>query len=757
MNKTNSYLAIITSMVLVLTSGVTISRSAMAQVEVDQLEEVVVTAQKREQALADIPMSITVLPGNMLEQQQAFDFQDLTSLIPGFSVTGSTPGITRITLRGVNTGGVASTVGVYYGEVPFGSSSGLANGAILSGDFDTFDLARIEVLRGPQGTLYGASSLGGVLKYIPNEPGTEAFEGRFKAGLETVKHGGLGYSFTGVVNAPLSDTFAIRASGFYRYNDGFIDSIGIDPIPSLTDPTVNIIDGTLVENSLNSSETYGGRFTALWTPTDNFSLNLSAMLQDINSDAPNVVDADPVTLKPPNGELVQRRYQDQRNDISYQVYSATMDWDFGPASVQSITSWGDFKQDIEGDLALGIALTGGPPLASLISFIFGTPLGAIFPQTISTDKFTQELRFLSPDSDKFEWLLGAYYTNEDSLISQEILAVTANTQDLAAGFPPLAVVSLTSNYKELAFFGNATWYITDRFDLSFGARASSNDQDVVQQGDGPLAGGPSEFTADSSESPFTWSVSPHYALTEKSSIYARVATGFRPGGPNVLPPGAPPELGSYDSDSLTSYEAGYKMVSDDDRFSLDITAYFQDWKDIQLFAQVQGYGINANGGKATSKGAELAASYAATDALTLSFNGAYTNAKLKEDTDPALGGMDGDALPYVPEWSFGLSADYTWAVMDNSTAYVGGTLGYTGERPTGFAGAASYYELDGFTNLGLRAGLETGNWAFELYVKNLTDTLGDSDVGGANTSYTGAVELGIIQPLTVGLTVGARF
>jgi len=757
MNKSNSYVASIISIVVVSAGGIAMSRSAMAQVEADQLEELVVTAQKREQILSDIPMSITLLPGDMLEQQQAFDFQDLTALIPGFSVTGSTPGVTRITLRGVNTGGVASTVGVYYGEVPFGSSTGLANGAILSGDFDTFDLARIEVLRGPQGTLYGASSLGGVLKYIPNEPSTEGPEARFKAGLETVKHGGLGYAFTGVMNVPLSNTFAIRASGFYRYDDGFIDSLGIDPIPSLTDPTVNVVDGTIVEDNLNSSETYGGRFSALWTPTDNFSLNLSAMLQDINSDAPNQVDADAETLNPVYGELVQRRYQDQWTDISYQVYSATMDWDFGPASVQSVTSWGDFKQDFQVDAALGIALTGGPPLASLISFIFGTPLSAVLPQTTATDKFTQELRLLSSDSDKFEWLLGMYYTDEDSLINQELLAVTANTEDIAPGLPALYAGSITSNYKELAFFGNATWYITDRFDLSFGARASSNDQEMTQQADGPLAGGPSLFTADSSESPFTWSVSPQYDMTENSSIYARVATGFRPGGPNILPPGAPPELGSYDSDTLTSYEAGYKMNSDDSRFTLDFAAYYLDWKDIQLYAVVNGYGVNANGGKARSKGAELAASFAATEALTLSFNGAYTNAQLTEDTDPALGGADGDALPYVPEWSFGLSADYQWAVMDNSTAYVGGTLGYTGERPTGFEGAAGYYELDGFTNLGLRAGLEAGKWAFELYVKNLTDTLGDSVVDVSNTPYTGVVALGIIQPLTVGFTVGASF
>jgi outer membrane receptor protein involved in Fe transport len=150
------------------------------------LGQVIVTAQKRAEALADIPMSISVLSGEALERQQADNFQDLVSMVPGLSINSSTRGVTRVSMRGINTGGVASTVGVYVNEVPFGSSSGLANAAVLSGDFDTFDMARIEVLRGPQGTLYGASSLGGVIKYVANEPSTDDFEARFQGSMEDV-------------------------------------------------------------------------------------------------------------------------------------------------------------------------------------------------------------------------------------------------------------------------------------------------------------------------------------------------------------------------------------------------------------------------------------------------------------------------------------------------------------------------------------------------------------------------------------------
>ena len=172
------------------------------------LEEIIVTAQKRQEALQDIPQSVTVVSDETFGRQHADNLQDYLGLVPGLSMEASTRGVSRITLRGINTGGVASTVGVYVDEVPFGSSSGLANGAILAGDFDTSDMARLEVLRGPQGTLYGASSLGGVLKFVTNPPQTESFEGNAQVGIEDVSGGDLSYSANSYVNIPLSERFA---------------------------------------------------------------------------------------------------------------------------------------------------------------------------------------------------------------------------------------------------------------------------------------------------------------------------------------------------------------------------------------------------------------------------------------------------------------------------------------------------------------------------------------------------------------------
>ena len=755
----------------VMVGGFSPVSTAYAQDEADEaLDEIIVTAQKRSQALADIPMSVTVLGGDLLERTQADNFQDLVALVPGLSINSSTRGVTRITLRGINTGGVASTVGVYVDDVPFGSSSGLANGAILSGDFDTFDLARVEVLRGPQGTLYGASSLGGVMKYVPNKAHTDGFEARLQASVEDVKDGDLGYAVTGVVNAPMGDKLAVRASGFYRADEGFIDSIGNNPIPTLTDPGVNVIEGTQVKQGLNSLDTFGGRVSALFKPSDTFSLELAALMQDIESGSSDQIDADPTTLSPLNSRPVQSRYQDAFTAIEYRVYSATLDWDFGGMSLQSITSDGSFEQDFQVDAAIGAGLTGGPPLSALLTFLFddpGTPeiaplLSAVLPQVTATDKFSQEFRLVSRSSDSFEWLLGAYYTDEDSVIDQLILAVDAGTENVTVGFPVLAVANVFSNYEELAFFANATWHVTPAFELSFGARASDNDQKATQTTDGPLAGGALMVVPGaSSESPFTWSFSPRYELNDDSSIYARVATGFRPGGPNILPPGAPAGTpASYDSDSLTSYEFGYKGSVADGKLVLDLAAYFLDWDDVQLFTVVNGFGVNANGGTAESKGVEFVASLLPMDGLSISLNGAYTDAYLTQDTSAQVGGLNGDPLSYVPEWSFGVSADYEWAVRGDSTAYVGGNLGYTGERPAGLSERdinGNIRELDSYTTLNLRAGLETGRWSLEIYAKNLTDEMGINSISSDDTVATGRVELGMIRPRTIGLTAGVRF
>jgi outer membrane receptor protein involved in Fe transport len=749
------------------------------------LNEVVVTAQKRSEALADIPMSVTVIAGEALERQRIENFEDLAATVPGLSLNSLQPGVTRVTMRGINTGGVASTVGIYLDDVPFGSSSGLANAAILSGDIDTFDMARVEVLRGPQGTLYGASALGGVIKYVSNAPSADGFEGRLQGSVEDVAGAGLGYGVTGMLNIPMGDSFAVRASGFYRSTGGYIDTIGTNPIPALQDPSVNIVDGSLVEGDINDSEVVGGRVSALFTPSERFSLDLTVHYQDINTDNNNTFEVDPATLQSQGGRRVATRYHNQPTDIEYRLYSATLDWDLGAVSLQSVTSYSEFLQDFELDAAPIVLFSFLPiPTAQLFTYAYSTPgttdtlLSGVLFQNTGTDKFTQEFRLVSPDSERFEWLLGAYYTDEDSLIHQEAVAVEPGTSTPVASIPVLADVRLDSTYEELALFGNATWHISDRFDLSFGARWSDNDQDASQFVTVILptwlldpTAPPDDLTTieqnfedlKSSESPVTWSFSPRYEFNDTTSAYLRVATGFRPGGPNVLPPGADAPS-TYDSDELTNYEVGLRTGNASGSFSLDAAAFFLDWDDIQLFQVVNSFGVNANGGTAESKGFEFTATGRTDDGFSASLSGAYVDAELTEDTDPNVGGLDGDALPFVPEFTLSVSGDYEWGVFGDATAYVGAQVSYIGERPANLNDrvdptdpTSPLRELDSYTTVDLRTGLLRDNWSLELYVKNLGDEEGISEYSTPGPFPNGAAGLSLIRPRTVGMSLGVRF
>src|SRR4029079_9582084 len=607
----------------------------------DNSQAIVVTAQKRAQVLLDVPSSVTVVGGDTLERQHATNFQDYLSLVPGFSINGNTAGETRITLRGANTGGVASTVAIFMDDVPFGSSTGLANGSILSGDFDPFDLNRIEVLRGPQGTLYGASSFGGVLRYITSAPKLNKFKVRAQAGVEDTAHGGLGYNAAAVINAPLGDKAAIRVDGFYRKDHGYIDSIGNNPILSIL--SGDEIGRTLVADDINDRKSFGGRASMLFNPTDDLSIRLTAFAQNLNSGGAGYFEADGETLKPLYGGYVQSRYQPEPTHIKYRAYYGNADWDLGFANFASVTSYSTFKENFATDASF-VDVGGGLGFAQLVNALANLgaaapdviglpaitdtpitrPLGVELFQTTGTNKFTQEFRLSSPNNDSLEWLLGAFYTHEKSKIDpQNYFATEFGTNIIAPDVAQIANIFLHSKYSEYAGFANATWHATPRFDVTVGGRLAHNQQraDLVISSD--LLGNAEGNNLNSSETVFTYSVAPRYELSKHASVYARVASGYRPGGPNVIPAGSPPGVpATYGADRLTNWEAGLKAEAPDGRlWSAELVAYHIDWKNIQLFARVNNTGINANGGKARVNGLEASGALRPVPGVTAAADG----------------------------------------------------------------------------------------------------------------------------------------
>jgi len=713
---------------------------------------IIVTAEKRPQLLIDVPQSVSVVSGATLEAQHASSIQDYLKLVPGLQLDQSRAGEGRLIVRGINTGGIASTVSVYVDETPFGSSSGLVNGAVLAGDFDTFDIDRVEVLRGPQGTLYGASSLGGVLRFVTAAPSTNGFEVRGRAGIEDVANGGVGYSANAVFNAPLGSNLAFRASGNFRKNSGFIDSIGTG--------------GSDVESNINDSRTYGGRASLLFRPSDAASIRLSAIAQNIESDADSVVEADPVTLKRLHG-LSQSQFTPTFSNLHYRIYNATGNFDLGFASLTSSTSFSKQNQDLRNDLtvALSAAIAGLPGVG---------PNEFIEPQLTNLSKFTQELR-LASQTRIVDWLVGGFYTHEKGLIEQDLTAVKPGT---LTPIPAPALIggdwghlTLNSKYREIAGFADATLHFTPQFDLQLGGRYSHNKQSAHQTTRGFLAGGVSDISTPSSENVFTYSVAPKYKLNPNTTLYARVAKGFRPGGPNVVSPDAPPEVPrTYGSDSVISYEAGVKAQTSDHRFSIDAAFFHIKWKDIQLATVVVvhpangpdvPFGVNINGSAAKSDGVELNATARLLPGFDLSLNGAYTNARLTADTPVQVGGFDGDQLPFTPKLSVALNADYHWRLGSGAKAHVGGSIrhlsGQTADYQASFVAAHGHQRhVDPYSVVDLNAGVDFGRFDIEAYAKNLGNSHGITSTSGLNLPVFpgGAIGTGIIRPRTFGLTLG---
>jgi iron complex outermembrane recepter protein len=708
-------------------------------------EEIVVTAQKRSQTLIDVPQSVSVISAATLEQQGATGFADYLKNVPGLQLVQGTPGQGRLVLRGINTGGVASTVAVYVDETPFGSSTGLANGSELAGDFDSFDIARIEVLRGPQGTLYGASSLGGLLKFVTNEPSTSGFEAKVLGGVEFTDGGDASYRGAAMVNVPLGETLAFRASGSYRKQGGYIDSTGTA--------------GSNVRSNINDLENYGGRASLLWKPDVNLSVRLSALVQNLYVDAPSIVEADPATLKPLYGGLTQSEYLPTFNNVKYRLYNGTIAYDFGGVTLTSATSYGEQLQSFRADYTANL----GPVLGSYV----------YFDQLTENRKWTQELRLASNGGDFVEWLIGGYYTRERARIVQDLKTAVPGTPGVLIPIDlpfELAVFDLNSRYEEIAGFANATLHLSSWFDIDLGGRYSHNRQRARQATDGVLLGTALIEGLRSSDNVFTWSVAPKIKFGGQASLYARVAKGYRPGGPNVIPIGSPPGTPTtYQPDTVTSYEAGFKGDTADRSASIEASLYHIDWSDIQLAAVVNGFGVNVNGTSAKVDGAEIVATLRPTRGFTTSVGFTYTDARLSGDTDPvAVGAVKGDRLPFAPKYAVNLNADYRWELGASATASIGASIRSVSRQSGGFdpayrAAYAHFARVGAYEVVDLRAGLDFGRYSLAAYANNLTNSRGITStqallgVAGLPRNVDGALGAAVLRPRTIGVNATVAF
>lgn len=724
-------------------------------------EQVVVTANKREENIQEVPSSVSVINDVELDNLHATQMTDYAPYIPGLQVNSlGTPGQVTIALRGLAPISSGSTVSTYIDEIPAGSSGIYQRATLFQLDLLPYDIRRVEILRGPQGTLYGANSLGGLVKFVTLDPSLTQPEYRIGGGVATVNGSDEeGWDFHVGVSLPLiSGQMATRLSYSANELPGFID---------------NVRNG---EKDINSATQQGALGILLWQPNEMVTLRIMALGQKIDSDNNGYVALNAANEKPLYGDLRNQVFVNEPFKKTIGLLAGTIDINFGWATLTSATGYSntETKQSVDATTTYGQA----PLLLGL------TTTGiAGFQINLNLDKFTEELRLTSKPGEAFLWQLGGFYTYERAANSQLVFLRQLNGTPFTgpnALLNTLTLLEIPSTYKEYAGFANASYNFTDRLSVGAGLRYSRNEQDFSENvTEGillPIANTPGS----SNENVLDFMVSPKFKLDDTKSIYARIASGYQPGGPNVALPGVP---SSVNSTTAISYEGGIKSEFFDHKLLFDIAGYHIDLSDIQVGAIVNNVSALVNGGKATSDGMEFTIGYQPVKELSFGLNGSYTNATLSNDA-PSLGGKAGDRLPFIPDFQISFTADYFFPLWGahaataeaptrkdakaavsgaNSSAGWNGHLSlgvrYVAETFSAVESSPTAYRQDSYAALDLAADVTNGRYTFRVFARNVTDERAYETITPI-TNISGAVDhlTGVpIQPRTVGVEFDFRF
>jgi outer membrane receptor protein involved in Fe transport len=695
----------------------------------DAPQTVFITANRRREPAREVPMQVDRLSAEELSQGGARSLIDYLGSQPGVDVkTNGGAGLGAVSIRGVTTGDqTIATVGTYIDDVAYGSSSAFAAGSQTALDMALLDLNHIEVLRGPQGTLYGAGAMGGVIKYVTNEPDTGEFSGKVSVGASATKGGGAGNTVSAVVNVPLkADVAGLRVSAFHDHDGGFVDVLG-----------------AAAGKNLDKGDTNGGRVALLVEPSAHFHIRATALTQDIKRGNADFTDVNPATGQPVDGWNKREQALLEPHSMRTSQGAVDLEYDFGPARLNSITSVQRSKLSQRYDLS-GV-------YSNLIDQIFHFTPDTVSEQ-IAADvhKTTQEFRLTSAAGGSIEWLAGLYWDRETADQKQHVLDTLAGGSPL----PDLAQLDLVSKYEEMAAYGDVTWNATPTLAFTGGVRVAQNKQDFTQNASGPL-GGSSYDPAHSKETPKTWLATARYALTPTSNVYVRAASGYRPGGPNAVlndpvthVPLAPP---IFEHDSLWSYEAGYKGDLFDNTLSIETAVYDIRWHNIQQVYSVNGFGVIINGGKAEIQGFELGATWRPSSRWSVVGHLSTIDGRLKEDA-PGLG-ASGSRLPNSADLSASLGAKASFDLAGHP-GWFGASERYAGERDASVGGA---YRMPAYWLTDLSGGVDFGHVSLSLYMRNVFDAHAQLGTSTTEMSLGGPAQVELARPRTVGMTVTASF
>lgn len=664
------------------------------------LEEVVVTAQKREQRVLDVPISMTAFTDDTLTDIGASQLADFLQTAPGVGIIDSQSGTQNLQIRGINSTFGNAPVGYYLDELPF---SLIGNTQVP--DVRTYDLERVEVLRGPQGTLYGDGSIGGTVRILTKEPDLSEFGARLDiTGMQT-EDGDSSYQAQGMINVPLAeDTAALRLVATWEDFGGWVD---------------NTSSGVENQNE-REVDTYRGKFR--WMPTEKLDIVLSAWhsSQEATGDAQSLDDR---TTFFPASDF----------DTEYDLYSATVRYSFENFDLLSATSLMDYTQ------------------LSTTFLELGPPIGAVpFFESTEQDVLSQEIRLTSTTPGSLRWTAGLFYRNIE--------------RDTGAELPAFGITQvLDFESTAYAVFGELTWALLDeRLDVTVGLRYFEEDRDFSEEIDPFLLGLIQLFdpSFDGMVSESFDSTNPRfnvkYMLNEDWSVYGNISKGFRTGqtqpaislglailGGIEIPSGIDPE-------SMWSYEIGTKGTFLDGRATLEAAAFFNDWEDLQVAVAVTPQ-VRAlrNGGTAESRGVELAFTYLPVENLQLRLSGGYVDAEFTESVE-GINISDGDRIPDVPELTVAASGTYRWSVGDGLQGFAYGAAQYASERTDGINFAQ---DGDSTVRVDARVGVEGDRWGAYLFGENIFD-----EDGAVSPLLPGAFGITTrLRPMTYGVQLRLNF
>ncbi|EQD27437.1 TonB-dependent receptor, plug [mine drainage metagenome] len=697
------------------------------------LPTIVVTATRRRESLQNVPGGVTALTGSFLDQIHAHSFEQFAPFVPGLSYESLGPTSDLIAIRGVTTGGsqLSSGIGMYLDEVPIGASTPFGLG-FQTLPINTFDLNRVEVLNGPQGTLYGANALGGAIKYVANAPNLNDFGALGDFGVSSTAHAGTNDNADAMINIPLvPGKIAIRADGIQAFDSSFGNNI------------------LLNTKDQGSARTIAGRIQVLAQINPDLSVNLTAYSQNIHGNGLNVDFRNIATGQPVFGTYQQEYSLNQPSDSSLRLYSGVINWNLHWAKLTSITAY----QIDHGQYLDDLSDVYNPLLAPF----FGVQSYGLFVRT-NTRKYTQEIRLASYRNKAFQWLIGGFYAHEST---HELVNLQdgSNANGTLFGYSPFYGV-LPSTYQEVSVFADGTHYFTNNFDITLGVRYSKNRQHYQQFANGLLVvpTNPALVTqenATSNQSVATYLINPRYHVSKNVMIYGKIASGYRPGGPNfvlALGHGAP----TFQPDKLWNYELGEKATFLDDRIMLNADVYDINWSKIQLTVNNGGVNQIENGGSARIKGAEISAAYKMTPDLTLTGSGSYTDAKLTSAV-PALGlYQPGARLPLSPKYNFALAANYNFNITNRYNGEFTVTDSYIGNRTAGYAGSlvSPVYRLPGYNTLNFDLAVFAPHGIeVDAYVNNVFDNVGQVSAATTANEYdpTAPVPVTLSMPRMIGV------